>query len=171
MTEKDPAKVKQGKSNRKAGKKFEKEVEKDLESKGWIVVKFNKQVELVRSTNADGKDERVEAGKLITAKGQFNPFFRRIVGEGSGFPDFVCFQYGPHAFNGGGYEWKVQLVESKMTGKLDKIEKEKCKWIIENLNIPIFIASQDYPDENINLPPSKRKKKQIKYEEFKPKDL
>jgi hypothetical protein len=141
-------KVKMGKKSRREGKAFEKSVEKDLESKGWIVVKFNKQVELVH------KDERVESGRLVTAKGQFNPFFHRIVGEGSGFPDFIAFmkignENGEELYLDGisGMQcvratWFVQLVECKMNGILDKLEKEKIKWIKENLNIEVMLAKK-----------------------------
>ena len=62
-------------------------------------------------------------------------------------------------------ERQIQFVECKTNGTLDKVEKEKVEWIKNNLKIPVFVASQDYPDENINLKPTKRKKMIIKYEE------
>ena len=37
-------------------------------------------------------------------------------------------------------QWTIKLVESKMTGKLDKLEKEKVKWIVETLHIPVIVA-------------------------------
>lgn len=118
-------KQKQGKANRAAGKKFEKEVEAHLESHGWIVVKFNKQVD-------------IENNKLITARGQFNPFFKRIVGEGSGFPDFLCLNVATK----GRELWEVQLVESKLNGYLNPEERKKCEWIEEHLGIKIYVASR-----------------------------
>ena len=116
-------KQKQGKANRAAGKKFEKEVEAHLESQGWIVVKFNKQVDF-------------ENNKLVTARGQFNPFFKRIVGEGSGFPDFLCLM---NNFKGG---WDVQLVESKINGYLNPEEQKKAEWIEKSLGIKVYVASR-----------------------------
>jgi hypothetical protein len=38
--------------------------------------------------------------------------------------------------------WEVMLVESKMTGKLDKIEKGKVEWIKDKLKIPVIVASK-----------------------------
>ena len=131
-------KQKLGKSSRAKGKLFEKKVEADLEKDGWTVIKFNKQVDLA-------------ANKLVTARAQYNPFFKRIVGEGSGYPDFVCLRY---LYHGNIYE--VIGVESKVSGKLDKIEKQKCNWLLKN-NIfsRILIASKS------------EKRGQIKYEEYK----
>lgn len=111
-----------GKRSRILGKAFEKKVREDLEDRGWMTLKFDRQVDL-------------ENNKLGIAKGQFNPFYRRIVGEGSGFPDFICFKPLME-------KTTIMLVESKMAGKLDKIEKQKCDWIKNNLKIPIFIASK-----------------------------
>lgn len=118
-------KRKQGKNNRAKGKAFEKRVEKDLESKGWIVIKFNKQVDL-------------DKNELVTAKPQFNPFFKRIVGEGSGFPDFLIFRKSPNET-----DFIIQLVECKINGYLDLKEKGKVEWIKSKLKIPVFIASKN----------------------------
>jgi len=154
---KSDKKVKMGKTSRAAGKAFEKRVEQDLEKKGWIVIKFGKQVEfenkvvggpVIQETmektiyNASNPLRVEKVGKLVNCKPRFNPFTHSVQMMSGGFPDFICFQYGPHAFNAGGYEWKVQLVESKMTGKLDKIEKEKIEWIKNNLKIPVLVASK-----------------------------
>jgi hypothetical protein len=38
--------------------------------------------------------------------------------------------------------WDIQLVECKMAGKLDKIEKEKVEWYKNVLKIPVIIASK-----------------------------
>ena len=112
-----------GKTSRAAGKAFEKKVEKKLEEEGWMVIKFNKQVDL-------------ENNKLYTAKAQFNPFFGRIVGEGSGFPDFICIRQDTRV------NWIVQLVECKTNGILDKMEKRKIEWIRNNLHLTIIVASK-----------------------------
>lgn len=114
-------KKKMGKNSRVKGKAFEKKVEADLTRLGWLVVKFNKQVDL-------------EKNELVTARAQFNPFFGRIVGEGSGFPDFICLR----TDNCGG--WRAELVESKINAKLDKEENDKIKWLKEKLGMRIVLA-------------------------------
>lgn len=124
-----------GRTSRAAGKAFELKVRKDLEKNGWIVCKWSNNISDVEQTDI-GEYER----KLIPAKHTFNPF-TRAMSAGNGFPDFVCFSMEKcqteELFIG-----QVQLVESKMTGKLDKIEKEKVNWIKNNLKIPVLIASK-----------------------------
>jgi hypothetical protein len=132
----------QGKKNRANGKKFELAVRKMLENCGWIVSKWCNNV----------KDN-----KLTSAKAQYNPFFKRIVGEGSGFPDFIVIanedleqankfilprNVGSLIKPKDGYDYTQMFhfklthivfgVECKINGRLDKIEKEKCKWLLEN---------------------------------------
>ena len=57
---------------------------------------------------------------------------------GAGFPDFVCIKVhdlsSPQTYN-------VQFVECKTNGTLDKIEKQKCKWMVEQ-GYNILIASK-----------------------------
>ena len=143
--------VKKGKKSRRLGKEFEVEVRKDLEKQGWIVSKWSNQI----------KD-----GKIVPAKGQYNPFFKRIVGEGSGFPDFICFRKSQFPISAEIYHellqdsngempfYEVIGVESKMKGKLDKIEKEKCAVYFMNKTFSkILIASKCAEG--------------VKYEEFK----
>ena len=67
---------------------------------------------------------------------------------GSGFPDFIVMQKWDCCECESKRKKQVNTheiigVESKMDGKLDKAEKEKCKWMIEN-NIfsKILIASK-----------------------------
>ena len=108
-------------------------------------------------------DKEVVIGKLVPAKPKFvfNPKLKRRIpiGMNSGFPDFIAFKLIPkQATSSQFYKvplYEIQGVECKMTGKLDKLEKEKCKWLIEN-NIfsKILIASKG------------EKKGVIKYEEF-----
>ena len=151
-------KVKMGKASRAAGKKFELKVRHDLESKGWIVCKWQNNVEfdgkvvggpvIIKNTDKTVYDcsnpLRVEKiGKLIPAKHTFN-WFTKAMSAGNGFPDFICFKYR----EGSSMEMQtdlfdVQLVESKMTGKLDKTEKSKIEWIKQNLKIPCLVASKN----------------------------
>jgi hypothetical protein len=48
---KNENKVKMGKNSRAKGKAFELKVRHDLESKGWIVVRWDKQVEFEEMQN------------------------------------------------------------------------------------------------------------------------
>ena len=66
----------------------------------------------------------MKEGKLIPAKRKYNPFFK-VLGIGTGFPDFICFKKE-------GKLYEVIGVEVKANGWLDKKEKEKCKWLLEN---------------------------------------
>jgi hypothetical protein len=45
---------------------------------------------------------------------------------------------------GENFNFDVMLCEAKTNNTLDKIEKEKCKWIEENLHIPCYVA---YPEK------------------------
>jgi hypothetical protein len=154
----------QGKISRKQGKDFEKRVRKDLE-KNWIVDRWTNQVEFnsqeTKSDNLNGGNSSINLfetdsspGKLIPAKPMF--YFdvkskRRIpLSTQTGFPDFIIFRNFPD-FN----TWDVEGVECKITGKLDKIEKQKCKWLLDNkIFSKIIIAS-------------KGEKGEINYVEFK----
>lgn len=49
---KSKKKIKEGKKSKKSGADFELKVRKDLESKGWIVTKWNNQVEFEEEENA-----------------------------------------------------------------------------------------------------------------------
>lgn len=93
-------------------------------------------------------------GKLITAKRKYNPF-NKVLAIGTGFPDFIVFTN----YNCGGYDNELNMirrcelypkyqtiilgVECKTNGKLDKIEKEKCQWLLDNNKFSkILIASK-----------------------------
>lgn len=116
-------KQKQGKKNKASGRAFEIKVRKDLEGQGWIVCKWSNQVDL-------------ELGKIVQIKAKFNPFTKRIMMNSGGFPDFLCFR----RLTGNLYE--VIGVEAKGGNKtnkyLDKVEKEKVNWLLNN-NIFNFI--------------------------------
>lgn len=157
---------KQGKKNRKKGKDFEKKVREDLEKKGWIVSKWCNNVEFAKMIGTEDHMKKADeypaikmmSGKLIPAKPQYNPFYKRIVGEGSGFPDFIIY----HKFNPDkqikfevpvtlenkekGFFEEIEVytifgVECKVGKYLNKEEKEKCKWLLDNkIFSRIFIA-------------------------------
>lgn len=156
-----------GKRNRARGKAFELKVKSDLESKGWIVIRWDKNIEfgnLLQSNElskkqlsdlkklmeknketyfcgADVSTERI--GKLIQSKPKFNPFTHSLMMNSSGFPDYICISQN---ISGNCLGWQVQLVECKSGDEkhkyLDFIEKEKAKWITENLHIPVIIANK-----------------------------
>jgi hypothetical protein len=153
-------KVKQGKKNRKSGAAFELKVRKDLEEKGWVVAKWTNNVEFeLCDVNMYGPSiiEEGKIGKLIPAKRKYNPFTKRPMAEGTGFPDFIAFELGAPSDNvinldflltkekcflySGAYH--IIGVEVKSNGYLDKEENEKCKWLIENkIFSKIIIASK-----------------------------
>jgi len=110
--------VAQGKKNRASGARFELNVRKDLESKNWITDKWTKNVDL-------------EKAELIPAKRKFNPF-NRVMSIGTGFPDFIAFKPIVDMREDKFQAYKIIGVESKTTGYLDKTEKEKCKFLLEN---------------------------------------
>ncbi len=111
MKRKSSIKKRQGKRNRAAGARFELKVRNKLEEDGWIVDKWTNNVDL-------------EEGRLVKAKRKFNPFLK-ILGIGTGFPDFI-------AFKRKGKNYEVIGIEVKGGGWLDKSEKEKCKWLLDN---------------------------------------
>ena len=111
-------KVKQGKSNRRKGSAFELDVRHELESLGWILCKWQNQVNL-------------KENKLEPAKHKFNPF-KKVMTLSSGFPDFVAFKRACCNECSEPCGYTVIGVEAKSNGCLDKEEKEKIKWLLDN---------------------------------------
>ncbi len=162
----------QGKKNRQAGARFELKVRKDLESKGWIVDKWSNNVEFISKkldselkTKQDAEERaNIELsevsgkrfGKLVKVKNKFRGKGIPMM-LGAGFPDFVCFKLYNVARVGKEETivYEVIGVEAKSNGYLDKVEKEKCRWLLNN-NIfsKILIASKG------------TKRGQIVYKEF-----
>ena len=115
-------KSKQGKKNRAAGARFELKVRNNLESEGWIIDKWTNNFDL-------------EEKKLIKAKRKYNPF-KKVLGIGTGFPDFIAFRLKKK-------DYEIIGVEVKGNGWLDKNEKEKCKFLIkEKIFSRILIAKK-----------------------------
>lgn len=136
---KDPKKVAMGKKSKAAGGRFELKVRKDLEKKGWIVSKWMNNLEIMKYDNEEG-DFSGEI-KMIPAKHKFRgPGIPMAIG--TGFPDFIAFRFIFRTMNVGppGEEGEVLMdehyqiigVESKMTGILKKVEKEKMNWLLQN---------------------------------------
>ncbi|MFH1521516.1 MAG: hypothetical protein ABIF18_01005 [archaeon] len=113
--QKKKSNIKRGSMSKSSGGAFELKVRKDLEDKGWIVDKWSNNLS-------------PEENKIIPAKRIFRKFNANmgVMTIGTGFPDFVCFQ----KMNGELY--RVIGVEVKMNGTLSRIEKEKCKWYLDN---------------------------------------
>lgn len=86
-------------------------------------------------------------------KSKYNPFTKRLMMNSGGFPDFLCYQTKELTdVEFGCYE--VIGVECKTNGRLDKEEKEKVKWLLEEkIFYKILIASKEMNG----------KKKTIKY--------
>lgn len=102
---------KQGKRNKVNGAIFEKRVRIDLEESGWVVSKWQNNVDLKQS-------------KLIPARHQYNAW-NKSFSLGSGFPDFIAYKnlYGKNIITG---------IEVKTNGILDRHEKIKIKWLLDN---------------------------------------
>lgn len=125
-----------GKKSKAAGTRFELKVRKDLENKGWVISKWNNTVDL-------------EKDKLVPAKRKYNPF-SKVMAIGTGFPDFIVFRpRAPEIQKIIGKNMKVcgsdEIIgiESKTNGYLDKEEKKKAKWLLNNyIFSKIIIASR-----------------------------
>ncbi len=122
---KDPKKVAAGKLSKGQGMRFEVRVRKDLEKK-YFVAKWTNQVEFMCS------HKQKCCGRMHQAKSKFryDPKLKRMmpIGMSSGFPDFICFR----RVTDSNKLYQNIAVESKMDGKLDKLEKEKCRWLLDN---------------------------------------
>ena len=119
---------KQGRLNRASGKAFEIKVRQDLESQGWIVFRNGNDVHFINQELPDDFK-----GVFKQAKGKWNPFTRRPMTIQSGFPDFICIRVSLNFV-------QCQFIESKINGTLSALERKKCKWIMDNLNVPVLIA-------------------------------
>jgi len=142
-------KKKQGKKNRASGAAWERKVRADLQSKGWIVCKWMNNVEFENfaEVNDEGFKFGVRiprTGKCVPAKRKYNPF-NRALSVGVGFPDFIAYKYAYNQSCGGfgdvinkspelsgKIEYCIIFVECKTNGYLDKEEKEKARWYLDN---------------------------------------
>jgi hypothetical protein len=133
-TSKKVSEIEKGKKARKSGGDFELKVRKDLEEKGWIVSKWQNNVDL-------------ELKKVVQAKRVFNPF-KKIMTIGTGFPDFIAFQLlGDRVYN-------IIGVESKLNGLLSREEKEKCAFLLDQKvfnDIWISTKNEDGKIEYLNF--------------------
>lgn len=144
---KDPKKVKEGKTTKAQGSTFELRTRKDLEEKDWIVSKWQNNVEFDFEADDFYKVPRGTTASLKPAKAKFRGMGIPMA-LGTGMPDFVCFRKKKCSLcdNKGYYKsengivpclrehnflYEVIGVESKMSGTLSKIEKQKCRWYLD----------------------------------------
>ena len=119
----------------------------DLKKKGWIVDRWSNNVEFSKENQAFPITSISDnMGKLIPAKVSWRrtPQGMFPMGLNSGFPDFVAFRSRTNVETISGIiSYEVIGVESKMTGVLEKEEKLKCRWLLDN-NVfsKILIASK-----------------------------
>ena len=143
----------QGKKNKASGARFELKVRKDLESKGWIVDKWSNNVEFEQIEYPVDSNCGFTEGKLIPAKRKYNPF-KGVFVIGTGFPDFIAFKIlereGIYCMvetnqkNTREFLYEVIGVESKSNGYLDKEEKGKMDWLLQNhVFSKILVAMKD----------------------------
>jgi len=111
-------KSQKGKLSRAQGARFEIKVRNHLEQNKWITDKWTKNIDL-------------ELKKLIPAKRKFNPF-SKILSIGTGFPDFIAFKQILGKKQDNYHAYKLIGVEAKQKGILDKTEKEKCQFLLDN---------------------------------------
>lgn len=164
---KDPIKVKIGKKSKAQGSAFELRTRKDLEEKGWIVDRWSNNVELPEVINARKNpkllmeciDTIKSFGKLIPAKVTWRrtPKGMFPMGLNSGFPDFVVFRKRDirenHKIFNSGFglmlcQETIIGVEVKTNGYLDKTEKEKCQWYLDNNIFSKILIASKYKEKN-----------------------
>ena len=128
---KSNSKSRQGKLSRAAGARFELKVRGNLESDGWIVDKWTNNVNL-------------KEGELVKVKNLFLGPGRPMM-LGAGFPDFIVFRQK-------GKNYEIVGIEVKTGGSLDKEEKEKCRWYLDNkVFSKILIAKPEREGRRINI--------------------
>lgn len=106
----------QGKKNRAAGSRFELKVRARMVELGWSVSKWMNTVDFEKEGNI---------GKMVAAKRKYNPF-KKVLGIGVGFPDFICFKKTDTD------HYEVIGLEVKGNGYLDQKEKSMAYWLIEH---------------------------------------
>ncbi len=122
---------------------------KDLDLKN-IPTKGNVTITAEKGKKVKVRNERHD-GKLIPAKRKYNPWNKALT-IGTGFPDFIAFKFSDmwrglaiEETDTGNIYAPICLigVESKSNCYLDKEEREKCKWLLDNNKFSkILIASK-----------------------------
>ena len=152
---KDPKKVAQGKKAKASGSEFELRVRKDMSEKGWVVDKFGNNVEFdSRFTDkitmkTTGHQLLQGTGKLIIAKNKWAGPNRPMM-MGAGFPDFSCHKKTTAVDMDNNMLYAVIGIECKCDGWLSQLERQKCRWLLDN-NVfsKILIAEKTKPKNRI----------------------
>lgn len=127
-----------GKKARASGAAFEKKVRTDLESKGFTCDRWTNNVEFTidfkESVEGLLQIVGVPMGKLIPAKakirmGKQGPI---LMNQFTGFPDFIILFGTTSTGANDDMLYKAYGIECKSDGYLDKEEKLKCRWLLEN---------------------------------------
>ncbi|MCF7861178.1 hypothetical protein K9M79_02945 [Candidatus Woesearchaeota archaeon] len=110
---------KKAKRNRINGADFERRVRADLVERGWTVIK---------------NPNNLIDGEFKQGKAKFNPFTKRIMMMGGGFPDFIAIKRHDISSTGPELGWFYDVigVECKIAKYLKPEEKETCQWILDN---------------------------------------
>ncbi len=119
----------QGKRNKAMGADFERRTRRDLENMGWKTTKWGQNV--VDDVCVPAKQGR----------------FRSLT---TGFPDFIAYK----RING---VWEVVFIECKCNGYLDREEKAKAQWYLDNGYCDRFLISWKYKENG---------KVRVKYKDF-----
>ena len=154
-----------GKKSRASGAAFELRVRKDLEKKGWIVDKWSNNVEFKDYNPGEHESGGVgRLGKLSPAKHKFRGIGIPMA-LGTGMPDFIAFKQVDITKNNNFAIFEDQFsikadraimgVEVKSAKYLDRVEKEKCQWLLENKIFSKILIAYKGP-----------KRGQILYKEF-----
>ena len=132
---------KQGKRNRASGLRFERIVKDDLISKGLFVSKFQSTVDFNFENKLDKEIKKnvwkdyIEGKKVPYVLGLQSAKGNRFRARTLGFPDFIVWGIitkNDYTYIKNGPLFDVIGVEAKSDGYLDRIEKAKCKWLLEN---------------------------------------
>ena len=123
---------KQGKRNKQSGAEFEKRVRADLESKGWIVSKWQNNVEF--SKVSGGSADLPQSAKFETKLGKCVPSkpgkYRMMQ---TGFPDFIAYRIIP--------EDKPKPLLVKVNSDTVEDLKKTQERLRRIYNEPIFISN------------------------------
>ena len=141
-------KIIQGRKNRMKGLAFERKVREDLEKKGWIVSKYQNNLEFPEILLAS-----VDQPSALCVPAKMGRFRTNQ----NGFPDFICYKY----FGDLGKDlYQIIFVEVKMKGYMKPEEKKKALWYLENnYCLDFFVAS--LLNKEINYKQIERLSKQV----------
>ena len=107
-----------GRRSRRLGAQFELDVRRDMTSKGWVVAKWQNNIDL-------------QTNEIIQSHSN------RFNSRSCGFPDFIMFRQNKNA-----YCYELKFVECKTNNKLSKEEKIKLE-VLRKLGHSCYVAFKD----------------------------